>query len=115
MSPDILLFIRVNTLNKSTGFKHLIQALSYSIKGFIATIKTESAFRQELLMTAVLLPFSFVLAHSNIHLAILIGSLLFVLPRKPYISVIHGGDIRIERHRRSVVNVVFAAVLCIGE
>lgn len=30
-------------------------------------------------MTAVLLPFSFVLAQSYIHLAILIGSLLFVL------------------------------------
>ena len=47
--------------------------------GFSAAFKHESAFRQELLLCAVLLPFSFVLAQSVSHWAMLIVTLLLLL------------------------------------
>lgn len=62
-----------------TGLVRLFDAFGYSIKGFRAAWQNEAAFRQEVLLAAVLIPGSFFLAANAIHLALLIGSVLVVL------------------------------------
>lgn len=61
------------------GFARIIKATRCSFLGFKAAYQHEAAFRQELLLVAVLLPFSFVLATSISHWAILIATLLLLL------------------------------------
>ena len=68
-------------LNKpnGTGFGGVIKAFKCSMLGFSAAIKHESAFRQELLLAAILLPVSFVVATTGVQLALLIGVLIILL------------------------------------
>ena len=68
-------------LNKpnGTGFGRVIKAFKCSMLGFSAAIKHESAFRQELLLAAILLPISFFIASTGTQLALLIGALIIVL------------------------------------
>ena len=61
------------------GIARIIKATSCSIKGFQAVYKHEAAFRQELLLSVFLLPFSFVIASSLAHWVALISSLLLLL------------------------------------
>jgi len=69
---------KTNKVNGS-GLSRLFKASYCSYKGFKAAFKYESAFRQELLLCLVLFPLSFYLAQSNLHLLLLIASLLFLL------------------------------------
>lgn len=62
-----------------TGIQRVINATGYSIKGLRATFKHEAAFRQELLLTIVLLPLAFYLGQTGVERAIMIGSLFLVL------------------------------------
>jgi len=61
------------------GVGRILKATKCSYQGFCAAYKHESAFRQELLLCAILLPFSFVLATSSGHWVVLVCSLLFLL------------------------------------
>ena len=61
------------------GIKRVINATLCSFKGFKAAWQFEAAFRQELLLVTLLLPFSFILADSINHWLILFFSLLFLL------------------------------------
>jgi len=56
-----------------------MKAATCSIKGFRAVYKHEAAFRQELLLSAILFPFSFVIAISLANWVALISSLLLLL------------------------------------
>lgn len=62
-----------------TGLTRLFKATYCSIKGFRAAWKFEAAFRQEVILCGVLLPFSFIFAQSINHWLILFFSLLFLL------------------------------------
>lgn len=62
-----------------TGLARILKATYCSYKGFKAAWLHESAFRQELLLAIILLPFSFLLSESRLHFVILIASLLFLL------------------------------------
>ncbi|GAC13071.1 diacylglycerol kinase [Aliiglaciecola lipolytica] len=73
-SPHVL----VNKPN-GKGVLRILKAMQCSIRGFIFAWRHESAFRQELIMACVMLPFAFVLSSSIQHLVVLIISLLFVL------------------------------------
>lgn len=53
--------------------------MRYSMQGLSAAVRHESAFRQELLLLAVLTPFAFWLGATALHTGLLIGVLLFVL------------------------------------
>ena len=68
-------------LNKpnGTGLGRAIKAFRCSMLGFSAAFRHESAFRQELLLTAILLPISFFIATSGVQLALLISALIIVL------------------------------------
>ena len=62
-----------------TGISRILKATYCSYKGFKAAWQNESAFRQELLLVVILLPFAFVISQSHLHFLLLIGSLLFLL------------------------------------
>ncbi|MEP7704790.1 diacylglycerol kinase [Paraglaciecola sp. 25GB23A] len=68
----------VNKPNGS-GLSRIIKATRCSYFGFMAAWKCESAFRQELLMVAVMLPLTFVLCDSRNHWLLLFASLMLVL------------------------------------
>jgi len=62
-----------------TGFRRVWNALHYSRAGLRAAYRAEDAFRQELLLAAVLVPLAFLLSPNGVGLALMIGSLLLVL------------------------------------
>lgn len=62
-----------------TGLRRLINATRYSIAGFVAAARHEDAFRQELMLAAVLVPLGLVLGANGVERALLAGSVLLVL------------------------------------
>lgn len=62
-----------------TGLRRLLNAFRYSCEGIREAYRNEDAFRQELLLTAVLLPLAFWLDVSHVERALLIGSVLLLL------------------------------------
>lgn len=62
-----------------TGLTRIIHAFGYSMKGFKAAFKYESAFRQEVALLVVLVPAAIWLGQSSTEHIFLIGSLLLVL------------------------------------
>jgi len=62
-----------------TGLKRILNAARNSLDGLAAAVRHEDAFRQELLVAAVLLPVAFFIDASPVEKALLIGSLLLVL------------------------------------
>lgn len=61
------------------GLSRIYRALLYSKQGLVATYQNEAAFRQELLMAAVLIPLGLYLGHNYIEQILLIGSVIMVL------------------------------------
>ena len=62
-----------------TGLQRLINATRYSLAGLTAATRNEDAFRQELLLAAVLVPVGLWLGHSGTDKALLVGSVLLLL------------------------------------
>jgi diacylglycerol kinase (ATP) len=61
------------------GFKRVANAARYSMQGLVAALRYESAFRQELLLAAVLTPAAFWVGQNASQIVLLIGSLVLVL------------------------------------
>ncbi|MBK8118969.1 MAG: diacylglycerol kinase [Sulfuritalea sp.] len=61
------------------GLARLKSAFGYSLAGFGAAYKHEDAFRQEVLLAAILVPLSFWLPVGSLGKALMIGSVLLVL------------------------------------
>jgi diacylglycerol kinase (ATP) len=57
----------------------MINATRYSLEGLVAAARHEDAFRQELILAAVLIPLGLVLGASGAERALLVGSVLLVL------------------------------------
>lgn len=62
-----------------TGLVRLWNAFGYSRAGFRAAFKHEDAFRQEVLLAAILIPLAFWLPVTAIAKALMIGSVLLVM------------------------------------
>lgn len=62
-----------------TGLRRLVNALFYSIAGLSDAFRHESAFRQEALLAAILIPTSFFLPVTAVERALLIASVLLVM------------------------------------
>lgn len=62
-----------------TGVQRVINAARYSLEGLAAAARHENAFRQELLLAAVLVPLGLWLGHDGVERALLVGSMLMVL------------------------------------
>ena len=62
-----------------TGLRRLMNAFSYSIAGTLAAFKHEDAFRQEVILTAVLTPVAIYYGETTIDQALMISSLLLII------------------------------------
>lgn len=62
-----------------TGVRRILHAARYSAQGFVHAWRHEVAFRQELALTAVLLPLALWLGRSMIEVLLLIGTCLLML------------------------------------
>ncbi len=71
--------IMENPHKGKTGLRRIWNALHYSIAGFRAAYKHEDAFRQEILLAAVMIPVALWLHVSHVGKALMIGSVLLVL------------------------------------
>lgn len=63
----------------SGGIARLFKAIRYSMNGLGSAFRHEAAFRQEVMISAILLPVALWISQSLVDAAILIGSLIFVL------------------------------------
>lgn len=59
--------------------KRIWQAFFYSIDGIIAAWRDEPAFKQEMILAALMIPAAFFLTADKISLILMIGSVLLVL------------------------------------
>jgi diacylglycerol kinase (ATP) len=62
-----------------TGVQRVINAARYSFEGLAAAARHEDAFRQELILTAVMVPLGLWLGTDGVERALLVGSVLMVL------------------------------------
>lgn len=62
-----------------TGLQRLLNAFGYSLAGFRAAYKHEDAFRQEVLLAALLIPLAMWLPATHIGKAVMICSVLLVI------------------------------------
>lgn len=67
------------TRRSGTGFGRFIPAIVNSVDGIVATLKTESAFRQEMVAFVVMLPLGLWLGESGMEKLLLITPLFLVL------------------------------------
>jgi len=62
-----------------TGIKRLANAFTYSVVGTLAAFKHEDAFRQEVILSAILIPLAIYLGQTAIEQALMISSVLLVI------------------------------------
>lgn len=62
-----------------TGLKRVISATRNSLHGFLAAVRHEDAFRQELAMAVILLPLALWLGRNGFERALLVATVLLVL------------------------------------
>jgi len=62
-----------------TGLRRLMNAFGYSIAGTLAAFKHEDAFRQEVILTAILTPVAIYYGETATDQALMIGSLLLII------------------------------------
>jgi diacylglycerol kinase (ATP) len=62
-----------------TGVKRLVNAFSYSIAGTLAAFKHEDAFRQEVILAAILTPIAIYYGETAIDQALMISSLFLII------------------------------------
>lgn len=67
------------TLKGKRGWRRLLNAARYSVDGFRAAWRYEEAFRQEVIVAALLLPLALWLPVTAVERVLLIGSVLLVL------------------------------------
>ncbi|WP_339926633.1 diacylglycerol kinase [uncultured Cobetia sp.] len=65
--------------SRHTGLTHLKHSARYSLKGLKAAWSNEEAFRQEIVLCALLLPFAWWIGDSHVEWLLLVGSTLIVL------------------------------------
>ncbi|HUJ88497.1 MAG TPA: diacylglycerol kinase [Burkholderiales bacterium] len=84
-----------------TGLQRVINATRYSLSGLAAAARHEDAFRQELILAAVLVPLGLWLGHSGLERALLAGSVLGVLVVELLNSAIEAtvDRVSLENHR----------------
>ena len=68
-----------NPRTGKTGLRRVIDATRYSLAGLAAAARHDDAFRQELVLCAVLAPLGLWLGETGAERALLLGSLLLIL------------------------------------
>ena len=62
-----------------TGVKRLLNAFKYSVAGTLAAFKHEDAFRQEVILSIILIPLAIYLGQTPIEQALMITSILLII------------------------------------
>ena len=62
-----------------TGIKRLANAFKYSVAGTLAAFKHEDAFRQEVILSTVLIPLAIYLGETTTDQALMISSVLLII------------------------------------
>ena len=62
-----------------TGIKRLANAFTYSVAGTLAAFKHEDAFRQEVILSTILIPLAIYLGQTAIEQALMIASILLII------------------------------------
>jgi len=62
-----------------TGIKRLANAFTYSVAGTLAAFKHEDAFRQEVILSAILIPLAIYLGQTAIEQGLMIASILLII------------------------------------
>ena len=62
-----------------TGIKRLANAFTFSVAGTLAAFKHEDAFRQEVILSVVLIPLAIYLGQTAIEQALMIASILLII------------------------------------
>lgn len=70
---------RESPFKGETGLRRVMSAARNSLAGLAEAIRCEDAFRQELVLSTVLVPLAFWIGESGLERALLVGSLLLVL------------------------------------
>jgi diacylglycerol kinase (ATP) len=65
--------------NTATGLNRIVRAAGFSYEGFVSAIRTEAAFRQELIIAAIAIPVGMWLADNGVERALLLGSVVLIL------------------------------------
>lgn len=83
-----------------TGLRRLMNAIGYSKEGFKAAFKHEDAFRQEVILTVILIPLALYLEPAATNRALMIASLFLVLIVELLNSAVEAvvDRVSIERH-----------------
>ena len=92
-----------NEKPNGVGLARIIKAMRCSALGLKAAFKHEAAFRQELLLVALLIPLGLWLGNSGVERALLVSSLLLILIAEIINSAIEAvvDRIGLERHELS--------------
>jgi diacylglycerol kinase (ATP) len=69
----------MNDRNKPTGFTRLVRAFGYSFQGFRQVWREESAFRQEVGLSLLVIPGGLYLGRSGVERALLVSPMLMIL------------------------------------
>jgi diacylglycerol kinase (ATP) len=64
---------------KRRSFRNFLASLRYSIEGFLAAMKHEPSFREDLLFAVCLVPFAIILPVNAVSTAVMIASLILIL------------------------------------
>ena len=62
-----------------TGIKRLANAFTFSVAGTLAAFKHEDAFRQEVILSTILIPLAIYLGQTVIEQALMISSILLII------------------------------------
>ncbi len=65
--------------NKPTGLTRLLRAFGYSFQGFRHAWREEAAFRQELLLSLLVIPAGLYLGRSGVERAMLVSPMMLIL------------------------------------
>jgi diacylglycerol kinase (ATP) len=78
-TPNPDLRIQESPHKGKTGLPRIWNALLYSLSGLAAAYRHEDAFRQEVLLAAILIPAAFFLSATGTGRALMVGAVLLVL------------------------------------
>jgi diacylglycerol kinase (ATP) len=73
------LYIMKSPYKGKTGIKRLANAFTYSVAGTLAAFKHEDAFRQEVILSVVLIPLAIYLGQTAIEQVLMIASILLII------------------------------------
>jgi len=90
-------------MNQDTGLIRLVKAFGYSVAGFKAAWLNEAAFRQEFLLSIILIPIAFWLGDNGVERALLISCLLLVLLTELLNSAIEAVADRLTQERHPLI------------